>query len=172
MELMMTRKYKQILTSEAVFQKIKRMAYEVLENNLDEPQIILVGVFDKGYFIAEQMQKELSLICDKSISLIKININKENPQTSSIEIDADGEMMNDQTIILVDDVLNSGRTTSYSLSYLLQFNAKKIEIAALVNRSHKAFPVTPSYKGYEIATMIDEYIEVRVKEEAGVYLHS
>ena len=168
----MTGKYKQILTREAVFQKIKRMAYEVLENNLDESHIILVGVFDKGYFIAEQMHKELSAICDKSISLIKMQIDKENPQTSTIEIDADGRILNGQTIILVDDVLNSGRTTSYSLSYLLQFNAKKIEIAALVNRSHKAFPVTPSYKGYEIATMIEEYIEVRLKEEAGVYLHS
>ena len=168
----MTRNYKQILTSEAVFQKIKRMSYEVLENNLEEPQIILAGVFDKGYFIAEQMQKELALICEKSVRLVKINIDKAKPHTSKIEIDVDGAIMGGQTIILVDDVLNSGRTTSYSLSYLLQYNAKKIEIAALVNRSHKAFPVTPSYKGYEISTMIDEYIEVRVKEEAGVYLHS
>ncbi len=168
----MTRNYKEILTSEAVFQKIKRMAYEILENNLEDSQIILVGVFDKGFFIAEQMKKELSQICDKTISLVRLDIDKELPHSSEVKIDADGDVINGKAIILVDDVLNSGRTTSYSLSYLLQFNAKKIEIAALVNRSHKAFPVTPTYKGYEIATMIDEYIEVRVGDEAGVYLHS
>lgn len=168
----MTSNYKQILTSEAVFQKIKRMAYEILENNLDESQITLVGVFDKGFFIARHMKKELSLICDKTIRLVRLDIDKDKPHSSDVKIDADGEIINGQAIILVDDVLNSGRTTSYSLSYLLQFNAKKIEIAALVNRSHKAFPVMPTYKGYEIATMIDEYIEVRVEDQAGVYLHS
>ncbi len=118
------------------------------------------------------MQKELSLICDKTIKLVRLDIDKGNPHSSDIKIDTDGDMITGQAIILVDDVLNSGRTTSYSLSYLLQFNAKKIEIAALVNRSHKAFPVMPTYKGYEIATVIEEYIEVRVEQEAGVYLHS
>jgi len=168
----MDRNHKQILSSEAVFQKIKRMAYEILENNLDEEQIALVGVFDKGFFIAESIRKELQKICDKSIKLVRLEINKANPSFGDIKIDKASEDITGQTLILIDDVLNSGKTTSYSLAYLLQFDVKKIEIATLVNRSHKAFPIMPTYKGYEIATMIDEYIEVRVNDQAGVFLHS
>ncbi|MGB3468360.1 MAG: phosphoribosyltransferase family protein [Cyclobacteriaceae bacterium] len=168
----MSENYKQILTSEVVFQKIKRMSYEVLENNLEESQITLVGIYDKGYLIAEQMQKELVKICDKDIRLVRLDIDKENPNLSGIKIDTDERSLAQAAIVLVDDVLNSGRTISYSLSYLLECSARKVELAALVNRSHKAFPVTPTYKGYEIATMIDEYIEVRVIDQPGVYLHS
>ena len=168
----MSENHKQILSEEVVFQKIKRMSYEILENNLEEPIITLVGIFDKGYLIAEQMQKELKGICEKEIRLVRLDIDKDNPNKSNIRIDTDVRSLDRSVLVLVDDVLNSGRTTSYSLAYMLECNVKKVELAALVNRSHKSFPLTPTYKGYEIATMIDEYIEVRVKDRPGVYLHS
>ena len=168
----MNQSYKQILSAEAVTQKIKRMAFEVLENNLEEEAIILVGVYDKGFHIAESIRQELALICEIPVSLIRLDINKNAPMFSEIRIDVDGSLVDGKAVVLVDDVLNSGKTTAYALAYLLQYNAKKIEIATLVNRSHKAFPIMPTYKGYEIATMIDEYIEVRTKETPGVYLHS
>lgn len=168
----MNQHHKQILSEEAVSQKIRRMAFEVLENNLEEPEILVVGVFDKGYHIAESLKTELAEICEIPVTLVRLNIDKSNPSFDDIAIDASGELIRGKAVVLVDDVLNSGKTTAFSLAYLLQFNAKKIEIATLVNRSHKAFPIMPTYKGYEIATMIDEYIEVRTKESPGVYLHS
>ncbi len=168
----MSKELKQILSREALLQKVKRIAFEVLENNLDEQEIILVGVYDKGYYLAGLIQVELQLICDKPIKLIELTINKNDPTSEVIKIDSKGSDLFNKALILVDDVLNSGKTTSYALSFLLQFQAKKIEIAALVNRSHKAFPIMPTYKGYEIATMIHEFIEVKVTRDLGVYLHS
>ena len=168
----MNENHKQILSEEAVQQKIRRMAFEVLENNLEESEILLVGVYEKGYQIAGSIKSELAKICEIPISLVRLDIDKSNPQFSKIVIDVPGEKIEGKAVVLVDDVLNSGKTTAFSLAYLLQFNARKIEIATLVNRSHKAFPIMPTYKGYEIATMIDEYIEVRTTESPGVYLHS
>ncbi|MEL7144759.1 MAG: phosphoribosyltransferase family protein [Bacteroidota bacterium] len=168
----MNQTHKQILSAKAVTQKIRRMAFEVLENNLEESEILLVGVYDKGFHIAEVLKVELESICEIPVSLVQLEIDKSNPRFSDIAINVSGDEIKERAVVLVDDVLNSGKTTAYALAYLLQFNAKKIEIATLVNRSHKAFPIMPTYKGYEIATMIDEYIEVITKESFGVYLHS
>lgn len=161
-----------ILTEVQVNQILKRIAFEIYENNFEEKHLVLVGIYDKGYHMAEVLHKELSQIVDKaSVSLVKLDINKENPLASEAKLDVEPQELKGKVIIIVDDVLNTGRTMAHSLKALLETNVKRVETAVLVNRSHKAFPLSSNYKGYELSTSIDEHVDVRLGKDAGVYLY-
>lgn len=162
-----------ILTETQVQQIIRRIAFEIYENNFDEKNIVLVGIYDKGYLLAEHILKELGQIVDGiMLSLVRLDIHKEDPLASDIRLDVTQDELKGKPVVLVDDVLNTGRTVAYSLKTLLDSNIKKLEMAVLVNRSHKAFPISAKYKGYELSTTIDEHVEVTlVGEKAGVYLY-
>lgn len=160
-----------ILTEVQVRQIIRRIAFEIYENNFDEGQIVLVGVYDKGYLIAEMIRKELDLIVEgMKTQLVRLNINKSNPVASEVTLDISHEELVNQAVILVDDVLNTGKTVAHSLKALLEVEIRKVETAVLVNRSHKAFPISANYKGYELSTTIDEHVDVRLGADTGVYL--
>ena len=161
-----------ILTEIQVKQILRRMAYEIYENNFEEKSIFLVGVFDKGYHLAEVIKKEIEEIVDKSkIYLVRLDINKESPLASDVKLDIGLEKLKGKAVVMVDDVLNTGRTLAHSLKALLEVDLKKVETAVLVNRSHKAFPLSAKYKGYELSTTIDEHVEVKLDKDAGVYLY-
>lgn len=161
-----------ILTEAQVSQIIRRIAFEIYENNFDEKKIILVGIYDKGYMLAGMIQKELMEIAkDVEIGLVRLDINKETPVSSEIRLDmAQGELKG-MPIVLVDDVLNTGKTVAYSLTALLEVEVKRIETAVLVNRSHKAYPISANYKGYELSTSIDDHVDVRLEKKPAVYLY-
>ena len=95
----MNQNHKQILSEEAVSHKIRRMAFEVLENNLEEPELLVVGVFDKGYHIAESLMVELSQICEIPVKLIRLDVDKNNPRFADIAIDAPGELIGAKTVL-------------------------------------------------------------------------
>jgi pyrimidine operon attenuation protein/uracil phosphoribosyltransferase len=76
-----------------------------------------------------------------------------------------------KNIILVDDVLNTGRILTYGMRPFLSITVKKIEVAVLVNRSHALYPIHPTYTGYELSTTLDDHIEVVLKKKFAVYLH-
>lgn len=161
-----------ILEETQIKQIIRRIAFEIYENNFDEKNIVLVGVYDKGFLVAELLHKELISIVEKAkISLVRLDINKENPLAAEVKLDVESDHLKGKAIILVDDVLNTGRTMAHSLKALLDTKLKKVEIAVLVNRSHKKFPLSARYKGYELSTTIDEHVDVRLDKDAGVYLY-
>jgi len=161
-----------ILRKEQVAQKLKRMAFEILEHNLQEKTVVLAGIYDKGYDIASILKKEMSAITPSiEVKLVKIKIDKENPVAADIHLDCPQGDLEDKCVVLVDDVLNSGRTMAYSMSVLLDANIKKLETATLVDRSHKRFPISANYKGFELSTTIDEHVEVVLGKNMGVYLY-
>lgn len=163
--------HKSILSHHQVLQILKRIAFEIYENNFEEPHIAIVGICDNGYKLAEIISSELQKIAaDKQIHLIRLDIDKENPADSEVNISAgEGELKN-IAAVLVDDVLNTGKTTAYSLRALLDEEVKKLQIAVLVNRSHNLFPLSATYSGYEVSTTLDEHIQVSLNENPGVYL--
>ena len=113
----------------------------------------------------------MQAIVDKvKVDLVKLKINKAKPATSDVTLDMPSDQLAKKVIILVDDVLNSGKTVAYSLKALLDVEVKKLQIAVLVDRSHKLFPITANFKGYELSTTIDEHVEVRLEDQPGVYL--
>lgn len=161
-----------ILDAAQIDQRIIRIAYQIYEYNINEKQIILAGVNGTGLFFAELLKKELNKICDTEITVAEVTINKESPASEDITIGLEDKKMKNKVVILVDDVVKSGMTAAYAMKSLLNVNVKKIEIAVMVNRSHKSFPIYPKYTGYELATTISEHIDVRINgKDKGVYLN-
>lgn len=160
-----------ILDQTQVEQKIKRIAFEIYENNFKEKEIVLAGIVGKGYDLAQLLEKHLTKISAIKVKLVAVNLDKSAPTQSEIELGCNEKELINKAIILIDDVLNTGRTIAYSLKPFLDIKVKKIETAVLVNRSHTQFPISCEYTGYELSTTINEHVEVYLdKEKKAVYL--
>jgi pyrimidine operon attenuation protein / uracil phosphoribosyltransferase len=161
-----------VLNKSQVLQKIRRIAYEIYENNPEEKEITLAGIEGQGFVFAEKLKKELEEISGIRIQIIKVKLNKMKPLESEVTIDTDLSLLTGKTVILADDVLNTGKTLVYALKPFLKTEIKKLQTAVIVNRSHKLFPVAADYAGYSLATTLKEHIEVVLgdEEKMGVYL--
>ncbi|MFZ2905955.1 MAG: phosphoribosyltransferase family protein [Cyclobacteriaceae bacterium] len=159
-----------VLDATQVKQKIKRMAFELYENNFKEKNIVIAGIDGQGYVLAKLLAKEVEAISPIEVTLVKVSLDKLAPQQGEVQLDCDIKDVKKKCIILVDDVLNTGRTLVYGLKPFLDTEIKKIETAVLVNRSHTLFPVYPQYTGYELSTTLKEHVEVILGKESAVYL--
>lgn len=159
-----------ILDEGQVKQKIRRMAYEIYEHNFTEKSIVIAGIQGQGYELAKLLAKEVESISPLTTRLVNVSIDKHAPQQGEVTLDCDLKDVKKKCIILVDDVLNTGRTFAYGLKPFLEIEVKKIEIAVLVNRSHTLFPVYPQFTGYELSTTLRDHVEVRLGDEMAVYL--
>lgn len=153
---------KYILDEATTGRKLKRMAYEISENNIGEHEIILAGIEENGVVIAREIRKLLAEITPCKISLINVSLNKREP--AEIKLSENGTF-DDKVIIIVDDVANSGKTLLYALKPFLEYQPKKIQILVLVERTHKAFAIKPDYVGISLSTTIQEHIFVEVQED-------
>ena len=159
-----------VLNQTQIQQKITRMAYQIWEDNLEQTEIIIAGIVDSGYTLAERLKEELARISGIKVSLMKITLDKD---ISHLEANTDlpVEQCENKVVILVDDVLNSGRTLAYGLGVFLDTPLKKLRTAVLVNRSHRKFPISPDFTGLDLATIIKEHVDVILSdEEDAVYL--
>lgn len=164
----------QIVTADKVYQKIKRIAFEIAEDNYDETEIVLAGICKstEGYVFAELLYQELTKITKAHILLTHIELDKNDPGNSVVELNLTEEQIDNKTIIVVDDVANTGRTILYAIKPLLSFSPKKIRNAVLVERKHKLFPVSPDYVGLSLSTTMHEHIKVILSDKGkeGIYL--
>ncbi len=152
----------QILNSTQIQQKIKRLAFQILEVNHDETKIFILGINNNGYSFAQRIKRELNKISELEIILSRVRLNPASPITDPIELDIDTDLLKNKCILLVDDVANTGRTLFYSFQPLLKALPKKIEVAVLVDRKHKSFPVKVDYVGLSLATTVQEHIDVNL----------
>ena len=161
-----------ILNKTQVLQKIKRIAYEIYEQNYKETELVLAGVEVNGYVFAERLKQELSTISPIQINLVKIKLDKTARHQTEVFLDTDIGALANKVVIIVDDVLNTGRALAFSLLPFLSIDTAKLQTAVIVDRSHQLFPISADYVGYSLATTIKEHIEVSFSEERfGVYLH-
>ena len=167
----MTTARTQVLNDTQVRQKIRRMAFQIFESNFAEKAIVLAGIDGQGYALARELAQELSAISPLKVKLVKVMINKETPEAGEVTLDVDNVTVKNKPVVLVDDVLNSGRTLAYGLKPFLSMAVKKIEVAVLVNRSHRKFPIQPEYTGYELSTTLSEHVTVVLGDKSVVYLH-
>jgi pyrimidine operon attenuation protein/uracil phosphoribosyltransferase len=161
-----------ILNKKQIEQRIDRMSYQILEDNLEEKEIIIAGIVDKGYIIAKRLKSVLESISEIKITLMKIEVNKEISHLEA-NTDLDLAIATNKVVILVDDVLNSGRTLAYGLGVFLDIPLKKLRTLVLIDRSHRNFPVSPDFTGLELATILKEHVDVVLdekNEEDAVYL--
>ena len=161
-----------ILDERQISQKIKRLAIEILEHNYSEKEIILAGINNNGLGFAKMLHKELKKISEIKFTLSQIMLNPAKPIDAAIELDTDVAELHKKVIIVVDDVANTGRTIFYAFKPLFDILPKKIEVAVLVDRMHKSFPIKVDYVGLSLSTTLQDNINVQIlnTDDKAVYL--
>jgi pyrimidine operon attenuation protein/uracil phosphoribosyltransferase len=160
-----------ILSHQQIQYKIARIAYQIYEANVDEKQLVIAGINGGGLRFAQKLQKVLEEITDAEIILCKVFMDKKNPILSGVTTSIPEEAYRDKSVVLVDDVLNSGTTLIYGVHHFLRTPLKQLKTAVLVNRNHKKYPVKADYKGLSLSTSLQEHITVTFEtKNDGVYL--
>ncbi|MBF04572.1 MAG: phosphoribosyltransferase [Flavobacterium sp.] len=153
-----------ILTHQEIEHKIKRISYQIFETFVDEKEVIIAGITKNGYILAEKIAFELKKISDLNVILCEVHLNKQNPQ-EAITTSISSSVYANKSIILVDDVLNSGTTLIYGVKHFLEVPLRKFKTAVLVDRNHKKHPVKADFKGLSLSTSLQEHIHVVFEEE-------
>jgi pyrimidine operon attenuation protein/uracil phosphoribosyltransferase len=148
----------EILNAEQIQQKLNRLAYEIYEHTLDEKEIMLTGIEGNGYLVAKKLSALLKKISGQKIQLGKITIDKKNPLTQKAKIDFDEKDYKNKVVILVDDVLNSGKTLIYAVQLFLNQPVRKLHTVVLVDRSHTNYPVKADFVGLSLSTTLQDHI--------------
>ena len=162
----------EVLNHKQVGQKITRMAFEIYERNLHATGgMVVAGITGMGTILGHLIATELRKISPLQVEEVEVILDKQAVSTSEVMLSVDIPLKG-KTILLVDDVLNTGKTLVYALKPFLGHEVEKMEIAVLVNRSHCLFPVKPDYTGFELATTFNEHIRVDFSDNSyAVHLH-
>ena len=159
-----------IKTASQLQSSIRRIAYQIYENNLDEKELILVGVAPRGSDLALCFGKALEGFSALKINYATLTINKKKP-IDGVSCDLQLNELENKSIVIVDDVLNTGNTLIYAVQYFLQIPVKQIKTAVIVNRNHKKFPIKADFKGISLSTSTNEHISVILDgAKSGIYL--
>lgn len=161
-----------VLNSRQIQQKIDRIAYQILEDNLEETEIVLAGVVSRGFRLATRLKNILEKIAPFKITLISIDLDKFSSSLNA-SLSVPVEDCSNKAIILVDDVLNSGKAMAYAFGIFINIPLKKIRTVVLVDRNHKSFPIATDYTGLALSTILKEHVDVVLDEngeEDAVYL--
>lgn len=151
-----------ILNKVQIEQKIIRIAWEIYERNFGEKELVLVGIAWEGYEFALKLQGLLTEISQMEVGLVKLQFNKHAESLPSIIADLPFQNLENKVIVLTDDVLNTGRTISYALSAFLSIPIRKIQVAVIVDRNHRLFPIRADYIGHALSTTINEHVTVKI----------
>ena len=155
----MSKNENKIKNSKDIISSIKRIAYQVYEANLEEEYLIIVGIGKRGSLLSEMLGKEITLISDLKLEYVNLSIDKQRP-FNNIQSNIPLENLENKSIVIVDDVLNTGSTLIYAVSFFLQIPVKRIKTAVMVNRNHKKFPIKADFKGISLSTSVKEHIKV------------
>ena len=159
-----------IKTKKDIQASLKRLAYQVYESNFEENELLIVGIQTAGNQLAALLIEELRAISPLTLTHVTLTLDKKNPR-NSIQCTTPSSSFENQSIVIVDDVLNTGSTLIYAVNYFLQFPVKQIKTAVMVNRNHKKFPVKADFKGISLSTSTNEHVTVVLEgDESGIYL--
>lgn len=152
-----------ILSNSQITHKIKRIAYQIYEANANEKEIYLAGIVDNGFVMANKIAEEIQKISHLKITTIEVIVNKKD-LLSPIKTSLPLSHMKGKSIVLIDDVLNSGGVLMYGVRYFLDIPLRKFLTAVLINRNHKKYPIKADFKGVSLSTTLNETIEVVFEE--------
>lgn len=155
----MTEEQTVILNHQQITNKIRRIAYQIYESNVEESEIILAGIDKNGYVLAKKLKTVLAKISTINLILCKVVIDKKNPLKGAETSIPESDYKN-KSVVLIDDVLNSGSTLAYGIRHFLNVPLKQFKTAVLVNRNHKKYPVKADYKGISLSTSLHEHVSI------------
>ena len=159
-----------ILTNQEIEHKIKRIAYQIYETFVDEEEIVIAGIATNGFTFAKKIAVVLETISSLKVSLCEVRINKQNPELP-IHTSLSKEQYGNKSLVLVDDVLNSGTTLIYAVRHFIAVPLKKFKTAVLVDRNHKKYPVKADFKGISLSTSLSEHVQVVFDENNDNYAY-
>ncbi|QHV95222.1 MULTISPECIES: phosphoribosyltransferase family protein [Spirosoma] len=161
-----------ILNAEQIRQKIRRIAFQIYENNFEETALLMAGIAGEGYVLAQALAHELQVIAPFTVELIQIDLDKTKLAQPTVQLDHPASDYTDKVIVVVDDVLYTGRTLAFSLQPFLGVPVRKLQVAVLIDRNYPRYPVAADYKGYELSTTLTEHVDVILSDASrtGVYL--
>ncbi len=149
-----------ILNHLQIEQKINRIAHEIYEYNFEEDEIVIAGIADRGYLLAKKINEILIRISPLKTRLLEIKLDKTNLSVENFQMQLAQDELKGKVILLVDDVLNTGKTMVFALHAFLKYEVKKIATIVLVDRNHNLFPVRADYVGLSMATTLQEHVSV------------
>ncbi len=156
-----------ILNKDQIEKKTVRIAYQILEDNFDEKSLVLAGIADRGYVFAQRLKAKLEHISSINVELIKVSLDKDS-RVLNAQTDVPVSSAQNKTVILVDDVLNSGRTLAYGMGVFFDVPLKKMRTAVLIDRSHHKYPIFSDFSGLKLSTILKEHVDVTLYEHDGV----
>lgn len=161
----------EILSNQDIEQKINRLAHQIIENSFEENEIHIGGIVGNGVLLASKLSLIITKHSNLKVNPFEIIMNKSEPWSEPITLSSEVDSLKNGFIILVDDVLNSGKTMQYALTEILRFPTKAIKTVALVDRKHRKFPIKADFVGLELSTTLKERVEIIFKEsEQKAYL--
>ena len=155
----MTVKNNVILNHDEIHHKIRRIAFQIYEANVNEKEVVIAGIDKNGYVLAKKLKIALQKISEINPILCKVQIDKKNPWLD-IKTSIPTDDYKNKSLVLVDDVLNSGTTLIYGVKHFLNVPLKQFKTAVLVNRNHKKYPVKADFKGISLSTSLKEHVNV------------
>ncbi|SHI67162.1 phosphoribosyltransferase family protein [Aquimarina spongiae] len=158
-----------ILTHEQIQHKIKRIAYQIYETNVGEKEIVIAGIAQNGYVFAERIKEILEDISELTVILCKVTMDKKNP-TNTVNTSLSTKEYQGKSLVLIDDVLNSGTALMYGVKHFLDVPLTRFKTAVLVNRNHKKYPIKADFKGISLSTSLHEHVEIIFGEEDSAIL--
>ncbi len=161
-----------ILTQQEIDHKTRRIAYQIYETFPDDTEVVLAGIANNGYLFAQKLAAEVEKISDIKVTLCEVTINKQQP-LEPVQTSLTSEQYANKSLVLIDDVLNSGTTLIYGVRHFLDVPLKKFKTAVLVDRNHKQYPVKADFKGLSLSTSLLENVQVVLDaEEQYAYLEA
>ena len=148
-----------ILEQDRIDKIVKRISFQIHEKNQNNSEVVLIGVLKNGFILSDLIEKELKKISKSKIQLFSIKINKKKP-LNPIELNCDLSELKNKSIVLIDDVLNSGKTLIHCVKHLLDVPISNFNTAVLIDRNHKKFPIKIDFKGLSLSTTIKETVTV------------
>ncbi|MBX7242799.1 MAG: phosphoribosyltransferase [Bacteroidia bacterium] len=155
-----------ILSQPEIAAKLKRMTFEIYEQNFGEEEIILIGIEFRGGYLAEKTRELLSLVAPFRVYIYPSVIDREKT-SGMMEIIGPGGLpsLTGKTVIVIDDVLYSGRTLLSVVAQLLPLSPKRIQTMVLIDRGHRQMPVSPDYVGMELATTLQQHVSFEIQAD-------
>ena len=150
----------QILNHQQVLQILKRMAFQIVERNFDAKEIVIAHIAGQGKAVADLLEKFLVEITKQKIVRLAIEVDKAQPSSESVKLETKIKFKDVSPVVLVDDVLNSGRTMMYAMLPFIERKVASIQIAVLVDRSYKNFPLEANFIGTSLSTTLQEHVSV------------
>lgn len=159
-----------VLDHDRVQRKLQRIAHQLHEENVEEKGIVVVGIAPRGMQLAKRLSEQLGTMSELRIELLELKLDKDDPLTGPVMLSADLKDLKDRVVVLVDDVLMSGRTLMHAAAHLVQVPLKKLTTVVLVDRRHRTYPIRADIVGLTLSTTLQEHISVELGKKDAVFL--